>query len=251
MGEIVMNHRQPDSNMQGDLDSEAGNQIERPDPLQPLLQKRANSLNGDTHVHSAFLVETHDHARFTVSNREHGRQYEVKRAASCLLLPEPGDKVLVSGDAVGGLYIIAVLEQRTAGSMTLQVDGALTVCADELSLQGGRRLAMNTEAFSLDAGSGAVDAKSWTVKSHYHMLASAELNVVARASKYSGDQRESYYRSVTETVGQSSRYVAGTDTVKAINLDYAADFIARLSGNTTLVNGETVVKADGKQILVG
>jgi len=251
MGEIVMNHRQSDSNMQVDLDSEAGNQIGQPDTLQPLLQKRANSLNGDTHVHSAFLVEAHDHARFTVSNREHGRRYEVKRAASCLLLPEPGDKVLVSGDAAGGLYIIAVLEQRTAGSMTLQVDGALTVCADELSLQGGRRLAMNTEAFSLEAGSGAVDAKSWTVKSHYHMLASAELNVVARASKYSGDQRESYYRSVTETVGQSSRYVAGTDTVKAINLDYAADFIARLSGNTTFVNGETVVKADGKQILVG
>lgn len=247
----MMNHRQPDNDVQVGLDGAAGNQVGRPDPLQPLLQKRANSLNADTHVHSAFLVEAHDHALFTVSNREHGRQYEVKRAASCLLLPAPGDKVLVSGDAAGGLYIIAVLEQRTAGSMTLQVDGALTVSADELSLQGSQRLAMNTEDFSLEAGSGAVDAKTWAVKSHYHMLASVELNVVATASKYSGDQRESYYRSVTETVGQSSRYVAGTDMVKAINLDYAAEFITRLSGNTTLINGETVVKADGKQILVG
>jgi len=56
---------------------------------------------------------------------------------------------------------------------------------------------------------------------------------------------------VTETTRRSTRYVTGTDTVKAINLDYAADFVARLSGDTTLINGETVVKADGKQILVG
>ncbi|MFD4840213.1 DUF3540 domain-containing protein [Achromobacter sp. NPDC058515] len=225
---------------------------DRSDPLHPLLlQKAATSFSGDTQVHSAFLVDAHDHAFFTVSNRVHGRQYQVKRAASCLLLPEPGDRVLVSGDAAGGLYIIAVLEQGAGGRATLHVDGELALSADALTLKANSRLAMEADAFSLKAGSGDVDTVDWAIKSHRYTLASVELDVMALTSKYTGDQRESYYQSVTETTGRSARYVTGTDTVKAVNLDYAADFIARLSGNTTLINGETLIKADGKQILVG
>jgi hypothetical protein len=246
-----MSHRLQDNDIRAGADCEPDGKNEHLDPLHPLLQKAANSFSGDPHVHSAFLVEAHDSVFFTVSNREHGRQYQVKRAASCLLLPEPGDEVLVSGDAACGLYIIAVLEQGARGRITLQVDGELALSADALSLKGNSRLAMETEAFSLKAGSGVVDTKNWAVKSHHYTLTSVELDVVAVTSRYTGDQRESYYQSVSETMARSARYVTGTDTVRAVNLDYAADFIARLSGDTTLINGETLVKADGKQILVG
>ncbi|GAB1577873.1 DUF3540 domain-containing protein [Bordetella petrii] len=243
-----MNHRQRDNGIPEEAacgtDGDAG-------PLDPLLQKPANSFSGDIHVHSAFLVDAHDSVHFTVSNREHGRQYRVKRAASCLLMPEPGDKVLVSGDAAGGLYIIAVLEQGAGGRANLRVDGELALSADRLSLTANDRVAIATDAFSLKARSGAIEAADWAVESQRYTLASVELDVAAMTARYTGDQRESYFRSVSETTGRSARYVTGTDTVKAINLDYAADFIARLSGNTTLINGETLVKADGKQILVG
>jgi hypothetical protein len=248
MGEIIMNHRQQDRGIQSAADCAKDG---RSGHLDPLLQKKANSFSGNAPVHSAFLVDAHDDAFFWVSNREQGRQYRVKRAASCLLLPEPGDKVLVSGDAAGGLYIIAVLEQGASGRMTLRVDGELALSADTLSLKGNRRLAMETDAFSLNADSGAVETTDWAVKSRHHTLTSVELDVMALTSRYTGDQRESYFQSVSETTGRSARYVTGTDTVKAINIDYAADFIARFSGNTTFINGETLVKADGKQILVG
>lgn len=248
MGQIIMNLRQQDNDVRasadGEIDAKTGH-------LDPLLQKTATAFGGDTRVHSAFLVDAHDNVFFTVSNREHGRQYQVKRAASCLLRPDPGDKVLVSGDVAGGLYIIAVLEQGTRGRMILQVDGELAVSADTLSLTGRDRLTMQTDAFSLEADSGAVNTKDWSIKSLDYTLTSVELNVVSVTSRYTGDQRESYYQSVSETTSRSARYVTGTDTVKAINIDYAADFIARLNGNTTFINGETIMKVDGKQILMG
>ena len=223
----------------------------RPDPLHPLLQRKANPYTGDTPIHSAFLVDAQDAGSFTVSDQARGRRYQVKRAASCLLMPQAGDKVLVSGDAAGGLYIIAVLEQSLPGTTTLHVDGELAVSADVLALTATSRVSLETDAFALHAQSGAVNTADWTLKSHSYTLASVDLNVGSITAKYTGDHRESYYQSVRETAGQSTRYVTGTDTVKAVNLDYAADFITRLSGNTTFINGETLVKADGKQILVG
>jgi hypothetical protein len=254
MGEAFMNHRQQDyrarSGAEG-ADCADCETVGSDELLHPLLQKAPNPPGGQGYVHSAFLVDGHDNDFFTVSNREHGRRYRVKRAASCLLLPEAGDKVLVSGDMAGGLYIIAVLEQASRGRMTVRVEGELALSADAISLNGKSRVAMETADFSLKAGSCAVDATDWAVKSRRYTLASVELDVSALASRFTGEHRESYYQSVSETMGRSARYVAGTDTVRAVNLDYAADFIARLSGDTTLINGETLVKADGKQILVG
>ena len=245
MGEIIMSPRQRHN------DTQTINADDQHDPLHPLLQKRANAFDSGAHIHGAFFVDAHEQEIFTVSHREYGRQYHVKRAASCLLLPEPGDKVLVSGDGEGGLYIIAVLEQRANGRTTVQVNGVLALSADEISLAANHSLALKAESFNLTADVAAVDAKDWAVKSDHHTVTSIDLDVVALTSTYRGNQRESYYRSVTDTTGQSTRYVTGTDKVKAINIDYAADFITRLSGDTTIVNGETVVKADGKQILVG
>lgn len=247
MGETMIQRRQHDGER-----ANADPQPEQPDTLHPLLQRNANAYSGDTPIHSAFLVDaSRDEGWFTVSDEARGRRYQVKRAASCLLMPNAGDKVLVSGDAAGGLYIIAVLEQRDQGRSTLHVDGELTLSADVLSLMGASRVSVAAETFALRARSGAVNTADWTLKTHSYTLASVDLSVASITAKYTGDHRESYYQSVRETTGQSTRYVTGTDTVKAVNLDYAADFITRLSGNTTFINGETLVKADGKQILVG
>src|SRR5262245_2982637 len=84
-----------------------------------------------------------------------------RRAASCLLEPEPGDEVLVSGPAPESAYIIAVLERRatspaniafvgetrvsiTGGSLRLEADAAIQVDA-------GKRLALTSEDFTLHA----------------------------------------------------------------------------------------------------
>ena len=220
--------------------------------LQPLLARSAHSAGADTPVHSAFLIAAVEGDMFLVRGLEQPRQYRVKRAVSCLIRPERGDKVLVSGDAVGGLYIIAVLERGDAqDSTTLRVDGELVIAADTLSLQGTTRLDVATAAFGLKTDVGEVQAEHWTTTSQDYQLTSVALDVVAMTSKYTGTQRESFYQSVTETVGTASRYVTGVDTVQAVNIDYRADFIARLSADSTFINGETLVKADGKQILVG
>src|SRR6185312_5404200 len=50
-----------------------------------------------------------------------------RRAASCLLAPAVGDRVLLAVEERGDAFVLAVLEQRDPASATLSVDGDLTL----------------------------------------------------------------------------------------------------------------------------
>src|SRR5437763_190877 len=52
-----------------------------------------------------------------------------RRAASCLLAPAVGDRVLVAAEERGDAYVLAVLEQRDPRTATIAVDGDLDLTA--------------------------------------------------------------------------------------------------------------------------
>lgn len=57
---------------------------------------------------------------------DNGTELAARRASGCLLLPRPGDLVLVFRNPDGGHYLLQILEQE-AGSATVQVPGNLAL----------------------------------------------------------------------------------------------------------------------------
>ena len=64
---------------------------------------------------------------YTVSCDQH--DWQVPRAASCLLAPQVGDEVLISGPVHSQVYLIAVIRQAVADSSRLEVLGDLVISA--------------------------------------------------------------------------------------------------------------------------
>lgn len=91
-----------------------------------------------------------------------GGRVTARRAASCLLAPEPGDRALLSLDGEGQAFVLAVLERAAPGSeQRLVLDGparlevpagALTVTArDGLDLASPSRLSLAAPELSVSA----------------------------------------------------------------------------------------------------
>lgn len=72
-----------------------------------------------------------------------GAAIVARRAAGCLLRPEPGDTVLVHLPQSGQAYVLSVLERGegpavldAAGALRIEAAGSLDLAADELRLRG-------------------------------------------------------------------------------------------------------------------
>lgn len=74
---------------------------------------------------------------------------KARRAASCLLLPAPGDTVLISLSAAS-CHILAVLVQKE-NEGCLQLPKTCTVQAEDLSLEAGRELRLTGAGLSAEA----------------------------------------------------------------------------------------------------
>lgn len=94
-----------------------------------------------------------------------------RRAASCLLVPRPGDTVLLATVPSGTTaHIIAILERsdREGGTLALPGDtridsakGTLALHADALALQGRKSLQIDTARFALASLSAHTTVKHW------------------------------------------------------------------------------------------
>jgi len=177
-----------------------------------------------------------------------------RRAASCLLEPEPGDEVLVSGPAPDCLYVIAVLERRTqapasivfVGDTRLAVSGgSLSVEADSaVHLEAGERLALTSNAFNLRA-------KEATTLIDRLNAVGKDLTASIGQVKLIGNLLESFVDRITQFAKGSLRVVEGTDHVRSGVVDYQAEQTVSLRGRQLLATAEELVKVDGGQIHLG
>lgn len=151
-----------------------------------------------------------------------GAAFTARRATSCLVAPEVGDRVLVawSGDES---YVLAVLERTerapvrlvTRGNTELVVDGALSVSSRAFSLASARAL---FDVERVDAVFGKVEA------------------VIER---------------VLQRVKRSYRFVEETEQVRAGCIDIAAQSTMSLHAENAMVTADNLVKVDAEQIQLG
>ncbi|RZL65868.1 MAG: DUF3540 domain-containing protein [Variovorax sp.] len=168
-----------------------------------------------------------------------------RRAASCLLLPEVGDRVWFTGDLAQGLYLSVVLErQESAPARTrLPAGGRLESADGQLQLCAGR-LALDADTLVLRAGEAAASLGTVSVTGREASWAFGRIKLIA-------DQFESFCDRVQQFARWSQRSVDGLDQVHSRHIDYRAEQTLQLQGQNVVVNATHLMKVDGEQIHMG
>jgi Protein of unknown function (DUF3540) len=177
-----------------------------------------------------------------------------KRAVSCLVAPEVGDAVLLSSEAGGPCYILAILERDEGRDASIALDGNLsialpsgrfTVAAQEgVDLVSAQQVSIAAGRLELHAVDGDVTLERLTLLSTY---VRAELDRVRLLSETLDAELER----LSVRAKRSYRTVEELDQVKAEQIDYTAEKVMNLHGHSTLVTAEELVKVDAAQVHVG
>ncbi len=176
------------------------------------------------------------------------------RAASCLLQPIVGDRVICAQSATGQAWVLAVLERASGQPSQLTVEGDL-----EVHLADGRFSVASRDGVEMTTPK---DVKVTSGEVHVNAM---DGSVVLQRLTYLGRYLQSEVKkvkSVAETfdavlgrfsqrVQRSYRTVEQYDCVKAKQIDYVADTTVSLHGKTTMVTAAELVKVDGSQVHVG
>ena len=173
---------------------------------------------------------------------------KARRAASCLLEPAVGDRVLLATEDGGDAYVLALLEQRDPGAATLSVEGDLTLRSvrGKVSVAAQEGVDLVTTA-AVRIMARAVDVEAIEALSVLGGAVKAELGKV----KLYAATVESFFERLTLHAKSSLRTVEQLDQVKARHIDYAASGDAHLRGENALVTAHDLVKINGEQVHVG
>jgi len=171
-----------------------------------------------------------------------------RRAASCLLEPALGDRVLLAAEERGDTYVLALLEQRDPATATISVEGNLLL----RSLRGKVSVAAQEGVELVSAAAvrilaSAVDVEAVEALSVLSGAVKAELGKV----KMYAATLDSFFERVSLHAKRSFRTIDELDQVKAGHLDYAASGNAHLRGENALISAHDLVKLNGEQVHVG
>lgn len=174
-------------------------------------------------------------------------------AASCLLQPEVGDRVLlcrgpdISGDDAHVWWILAVLQRGQGGGMAvLQVPGAaeLRLQAPSLGLLAEQSLVVRTKEFELTTVRGHVQAGVM------QLVASVADVVAQRLTRVAG-AFHAVSKSVSEQCRVRATIVEEVDSTKAGVIRLESQQVMRLKSQQVLLDATETMRIDGEQILMG
>ncbi len=171
-----------------------------------------------------------------------------RRAKSCLVAPEAGDRVLCAVDGANA-YVLAVLD----GAVDTRVvtAGKLEVRAESLSLSG-ESVAVQGASVSLDAGALRLKAKSaLAVLDELRLLGGTiEANVADRAVLLA-ERVETRATRILQRAKQVFRFVDDLEQVRLGNYDLRAEGLAAIRAENTIVSARLLSKLDGEQVKIG
>lgn len=214
---------------------------------------------------NAVIVETSGAAsqRSGVVERVDDRSFAVRtaagvvvarRAVSCLVEPEEGDRVLVAEVDGEEFWLLAVLERDGGGALRVAPEGDL-----ELRLSRGRFSVAAQEGIDLATGGDvAVAAGSLDVHTDRARVTAGELEYLGATVsaelerlKVFAIRCEELYETLSQRVKRSYRTVSERDQLRAEQIDYAARENLSLHGENAIVTARELVKLDGEQIHLG
>jgi hypothetical protein len=177
-------------------------------------------------------------------------------AASCLIQPKAGDKVLIATDGAGESYILSVLKQadnkaaRTRIVFDGQVDlvvngGGLSLTADaDLSLAANEKMAFSSGKISVHAGSGEA------VIERICLVAKVFQGQVKRI-KMVANTVENTFRRLTQRLQDAFRFVQDHEEIQTGSTRYLVEDTLTINARNAVHMAEEIVTINAEQVHLG
>jgi hypothetical protein len=168
-----------------------------------------------------------------------------RSAASCLLLAQPGDAVLLMFGQ-GQWWITAILHSPSGACSVLQVPGAqqLTISAPELTLQARQACRIQSDLVELEAQQLDVRSTGARLTISALQLAARCLTAMAQRMHLMSDHIDTTCRARTVRVEEM-------DSLSARHITTTADETHTQQAGQLLINARGTIRMDGERILMG
>ena len=164
------------------------------------------------------------------------------RASSCLQVPTYGDLVLVQGFEDGSIYVMAVLESAKDKGEATRLE------FPEESVIDSKSLTFNTTDFKVESKKHTIEASTYSLKANHATSVTTQYYLSTSSLKQNADKIDIVAKTATSAYVNSIRVVSDTDKVKALNIHYSAQSMAKFLGTTTKINDYEFIVVDGKLI---
>jgi hypothetical protein len=180
-----------------------------------------------------------------------GCEVIARRAASCLLRPEPGDRVLLT--LAPEPFVLAVLErhgERRAhlsvdGDAVLATSGALELSAEDgVAVRSPQSVSLVSPRLDVRAREGSLVFERLTTVAKAALANFDTAGLVARACDVVAER-------ISERAARVFRTVTEYEQLRARHIDHRADESVRLHADTTMVTARGTAKIDGAQVHIG
>lgn len=181
-----------------------------------------------------------------------GGPVAARRAKSCLVAPDAGDRVLctVDGEQV---FVLAVLEGEAGATTRIVAEGDMKVQATgRLGLGAGDQIEI---AAAREVG---VFAGKLQVRAQAAAAAIEEIGLVGRSLEAHlqkavvvAERMETRADRLVQRAKQAFRFVEALEQVRAGVFDLRAEGLAAVRGENTIVAARTLAKLDGEQVKIG
>jgi hypothetical protein len=160
-----------------------------------------------------------------------------RRATSCLVEPAPGDLVLTV-EADGETYVLAVLDRTDGAGAVLSVPGASSATLSQ------DQLALRCDSLNVDAGHATLRSRVAQVAGRTLNAVAERLDVVARTLRRTADHEFSHAKTATRTVD-------GMESVTAGELMLEGRSVLAQRAGIVLVDAREDVRVNGERITMG
>ena len=179
--------------------------------------------------------------------------YRAKRAASCLVAPAPGDRVLVAVAESGEGWVLAVLERADEGALPLRFEGDVELSSTgAVRLEGDEGVELRSKR-TVGIAARLLDVRAIDVRAATERLglAGGVAQVSLESAKAVIGTLDTTFERLSSRMKRCYRFVEELDMTRAHEIDTRAEKTLHLRSKNTFVNAEQLVKLEGEQIHLG
>lgn len=167
-------------------------------------------------------------------------------AASCLVPPAVGDRVLASRNGRDEVFVIAVLERFSNGPLPLEAPDS-----DSLSVRAGVISMKASSSLDLKAPEMEIRAARLSFRSRLMRFAGRTIAQIAETIQSTATRMESHADTQIDTARMATRLVRETEIRKSGTLLEETSGVATQTADQLVLGAHREVRIDGERIVMG